>query len=258
MNKQPTIAELTSQVISWGEDAEMLVTASEALGQVEPHEMIVGLRTDPRTAWSQAMEALGVDAGELKGMALPGEWGRLIVRQESVAALPFAIGNYPQRVRELGALIQAGDLRSLLTARTTTEETPKSLGDWCRKQAESGELPQALVAASMHRVSGDLSRAEAALASLSKVAKFEWTTTIENERAALMWEAGNHSEARRLWESLPDTNPVMFNRGMAALFLGEAKAAIPQFRKLADQLPETSAWHHLASLYLALAEMRAA
>jgi len=204
------------------------------------------------------MEALGVDADQLKGMAVPGDWGRLIVRQESVAALPFAIGNYPQRVRELGALIQTGDLNSLLTKNVEVEEASKPLVDWCKKQVDAGTMPQAMIAASLYRVSGDLAKAGDALESLAKKAPFEWTTTLENERAALMWESGKFAEARALWNSLPDTNPVIFNRGMASLFMGEPKSAIVQFGKLADQLPETSAWHHLASLYLALAEMRGA
>jgi hypothetical protein len=50
--------------------------------------------------------------------------------------------------------------------------------------------------------------------------------------------------------------PVWFNRGLAALFLNEANTARALLRQAAEKLPETGAWHHLARLYLALAEMR--
>ena len=39
-----------------------------------------------------------------------------------------------------------------------------------------------------------------------------------NEAAALAWHEGKTDEAIRLWNSLPDSVPVLFNRGMAALF----------------------------------------
>lgn len=257
MLKQPTISELTAQVVTKMEDAEMVASALDELGQVEPHEMTVGLRTDPRTAWTQSIEALGTAVDQLKVTA-PSDWGRLIVRQNAVAALPFAIGNYPQRVRELGTLIQTNDLSKLLEQSKQDSDVSKNLGQWCEKHIESGKMPQAMIAAALYRVSGDLETASRTLEVLVKTAPFEWTTTLENERAALLWETGRHAQARAMWESLPDTNPVMFNRGMAALFMGDAKSAIAQLRKLVSQLPESSAWHHLASVYLALAEMRGA
>ena len=255
--KQPSIADLTAKVVAWGQDAEMLSAAADALGQVEPHEVTVGLRTDPRTAWTQAMEALGGDAEKLKGLALPGEWGRLVVRQESVAALPFALGNYPQQVRELGSLIQTEHLATLLASDPSVGETPKALAEWCRKQADAGTMPHALVAAALHRVSRDYPTAERVLNELAAKVPFEWLTTLENERAALLWERGHRAAARAAWDALPDTNPVVFNRGMAALFMGEPQTALAHLRKLDGQLPEDSAWRHLTGLYLALAELRA-
>lgn len=256
-HQQPTIAELTSQVVSWSQDAEMLAAAADALGQVEPHEMTAGLRTDPRTAWTQAMEALGTSAEQLKGVTLPGEWGRLVVRQDVVAALPFAIGNYPQRVRELGVLVQATDLTQLLMNSPEMETAPKGLADWCKKQLDAGTMPQALIAVALYRASRDYVTAEKMLTSLTNKVPFEWQTMLENERATLLWERGFHSQARDLWHSLPTTNPVLFNRAMADLFMGHAETAKTEFRQLLTQLPESSAWFHLASLYLALAEMRA-
>ena len=49
---------------------------------------------------------------------------------------------------------------------------------------------------------------------------------------------------------------VLFNRGMAALFLNRAKEARPLLSQAVEQLSEDDGWHHLGRLYLALAEMR--
>jgi hypothetical protein len=49
--------------------------------------------------------------------------------------------------------------------------------------------------------------------------------------------------------------PVRFNLGMADLFLGKTKSARKTLEAVTAELPKTSAWHHLARLYLALAEM---
>ena len=43
---------------------------------------------------------------------------------------------------------------------------------------------------------------------------------------------------------------------MASLFLGQPGEAKQHFQFAVAKLPESSAWHHLASLYLTLAEMR--
>jgi hypothetical protein len=60
-----------------------------------------------------------------------------------------------------------------------------------------------------------------------------------------------------LWQAQEASVPVLFNRGMAALFLGRAAQAREPLTQAVAGLPETSAWHHLAQLYLALATARA-
>src|SRR5207244_10792645 len=84
----------------------------------------------------------------------------------------------------------------------------------------------------------------------------EWRAAWANEEAALAWHRGRAGDAAALWRDQPDSAPVLFNRGMAALFLGQRGEARGWLRGAADQLPEASAWHHLARLYLTLAEIR--
>jgi tetratricopeptide (TPR) repeat protein len=76
---------------------------------------------------------------------------------------------------------------------------------------------------------------------------------VANEEAALLWQRGEHAEAARRWGQMPDSVPVLFNRGMAALFLGRPADARAALRQAVERLPEASGWHHLGRLYLALA-----
>ena len=81
----------------------------------------------------------------------------------------------------------------------------------------------------------------------------EWRAAHANEEAALAWHRGRADEAAALWQKQSESVPVLFNRGMAALFLGDAVTAHEALTRAAAALPETGAWHHLARLYLALA-----
>jgi uncharacterized protein HemY len=49
---------------------------------------------------------------------------------------------------------------------------------------------------------------------------------------------------------------VLFNRGMAALFVKDVAAAKQHLNAAIAQLPASSAWHHLGRLYLTLAELQ--
>jgi hypothetical protein len=54
---------------------------------------------------------------------------------------------------------------------------------------------------------------------------------------------------------MSDSPAVMFNRGMARLFLGQIAEAREWLQKTVDSIPETSGWNALARLYLAVAEI---
>jgi hypothetical protein len=252
----PTLADLTAGFLSRTQDAETLAAAADALGEVEPHEVSVGYRAEPRLAWEESLEVLGAFGKTASAIPVPGDWGGLVARQDGVAALPFALANYPQRVRDLGTLLQTAELLELLPA--TVEAAPVSTGllKWGTKHVQAGNLPHALIAAANYRAARDFGRAAETLASLKASVAAEWQPVLANEEAALRWHRGEYAAAAELWNALPDSVPVRFNRGMAALFLGRPVEARELLRGATAGLAETSAWHHLASLYLTLAEMR--
>jgi hypothetical protein len=51
---------------------------------------------------------------------------------------------------------------------------------------------------------------------------------------------------------LPDSLPVLFNRGLAALVLGDIETGRLHLSRAVAGLPESSPWHHLGQLYLAV------
>src|SRR5262245_41413869 len=56
----PSLAALTADFLSRTEDAETLIAAADALGDVLPHEVSVGYRAEPRLAWQESLEVLSV------------------------------------------------------------------------------------------------------------------------------------------------------------------------------------------------------
>jgi tetratricopeptide (TPR) repeat protein len=252
----PTISALTAGFLGRTEDAETLASAADALGDVQPHEVAVGYRAEPRLAWQESMEVLAAFGLAASPIPAPGDWGSLVARQDGSAALPFALANYPQRVRDLGTLLQAKSLSDLLPAAPESAEVSTGLLKWGVRHTQDGSLPHALIAAANYRAARDFNRAEATLASLKGSVAAEWQPVLANEEAALLWHRGEYAKAARVWASLPESVPVRFNRGMASLFLGNAAEAREHLKAAIAGLAESNAWHHLASLYLALAEMR--
>ena len=77
-----------------------------------------------------------------------------------------------------------------------------------------------------------------------------------NNRGNALRESFRHAEALAMWESQPSGVPVLFNRGMALLFLGRPADARGPLTQAVAGLKETDAWYHLAQLYLTLAAAR--
>jgi hypothetical protein len=252
----PTLAALTASFLSRTEDAETLTAAADALGDVQPHEVSVGYRAEPRLAWQESLEVLAAFGQKASPIPAPADWGGLVARQDGQVALPFALANYPQRVRDLGTLLQTENLGDLLPG--PAENTPVSTGllKWGTRHVQAGELPHALIAAANYRAARDFDRATETLAALKSTVGADWQAILANEEAALLWHRGEYTNAANLWTALPDSVPVRFNRGIAALFLGRPAQAREHLKAAVAGLADTSAWHHLASLYLTLAEMR--
>jgi hypothetical protein len=243
----PSVADLFKQYLNRQAEAQ-----AEGLGYPEPaedavpHEAVPVQPVDPALAWKDAL-ACGRLLGPKASFEVPPDWPALVSGQDPAVALAFALGNFPQLVRNLHPLLSA---EALALRDAGTSVNVPGLLEWAGTQHDAHER---LLAAGALRLARQFDRAEALLADAVPAA---WQACRDNERAALAWHRGQGDRALELWQAQEPTVPVLFNRGMAALFLGQTTLAVESLGKVVEELPETSAWHHLAALYLALAQAR--
>jgi len=250
---QPTLEDLMVRFLASRSDA---AAAAVGLGEgeVEPHEVAAGFRVDPRAAWTDATTAIypGVHTPGSPVVQLPPDWASLVNQPAPAFAVPMAAGNFPQRVRDLQPLLNKFNPAEL---RPSGSQMPtpglSGLRNWIAKNAAT----QPLLAAGLARLIGDFETAEKLLPAKQDHEAGAASELEANERSALLWQRGKCEEALAAWAAMPESPAVLFNRGMALLFMGknaEAKAALA---KAVAALPETSGWNALARLYLAVAEI---
>ncbi len=247
---QLSLAELLSQYLQ-----RQTVAQAEGLGyaisteEVVPHEAVPVQPVDPRQAWEDAVAVLPYLSEDTAKLPVPADWPALVASQEPALAVPFCLGNYPQLVRHLHALL-ASDLEAPGAMPQQPMACP-ALQGWARARVHG---TSALAAAAALRLAGHFEQAASVLESAEVPPS--WQLVRSNEEAALMWHRGQAQDALARWEKLQERAPVLFNRGVALLFLGQAGQARTALRGAVALLPETSAWHHLGQLYLALANAR--
>lgn len=239
---QPTIDDLMVRFLATRSDAASAVEPGES--EVEPHEVAAGFRVDPRAAWLDATAALATGGNAPPpAVQLPTEWAALVAQPAAAFAVPLAAGHFPQRVKDLQPLLAKFDPEQL---RPSGAQHPlpgfAGLRAWVAKNGATSPR----VASGVARTLGDFDTAAELLAD---------APSADNDRAALLWTRGECAAALAAWDAMPESAAVLFNRGMARLFLGRTADARGPLQKAVDAIPETSGWHALARLYLAVAEV---
>jgi hypothetical protein len=248
------LAELFAEYLGRQVAAHENGLALPEAGDVQPYEAGPAQPVEPRVAWDEAVAVLPHFSAGRHTVKVPPEWGTLVAAQEPLTALPFCAGNFPQLVRDVHTLMR-GDLGAAAQP-AGPPVAAEALLDWAERTARSDQWPQVLLAVGALRLARQFDRAAEVLKERRAEVPAEWKSAWTNEEAALLWHRGQRAEAAALWRSQPESVPVLFNRGVAALFLNQAVEARTLLRQAAEKLPENGAWHHLARLYLALAEMR--
>ncbi len=192
-------------------------------------------------------------SGTAPSLTAPPDWPMLVASQEPVLALAFAVGNFPQMVRHVQPLLHARKLSEMRPAAPGRAIPVPALLTWANEQTT---YPPILLALGALRLARQFAEAEKLLGKQSPRVPAEWKAALANEEAALAWHAGKADEALKLWKAQADSVPVLFNRGMALLFNDKRADAAKALTEAIRHLPEESAWHHLAQLYLALAQMK--
>jgi tetratricopeptide (TPR) repeat protein len=250
---QPSLGEMFGTFLAKQAEAQAFGIAPEA-GDVVPFEAVPVQPVDAKLAWDEARSALSFFGVAKVALKAPAEWATLVSLHEPTAAVALAAGNFPQLVRDLHQLLSASDRTALRPSASRPLPAP-GLAEWADGVLADKKYPQSLLAIAALRLARQFDEAEARLMSEAQTAPEEWRAALENERAALAWHRGQTAEAAALWAAQPESVPVLFNRGMAALFLGKPAEARATLARAVAQLPEDNAWHHLGRLYLALAEM---
>ena len=98
----PSIADLTDRMLK----ARVAEPTDAAEPEVEPYEVLNGFRTDPRTAYTDAVAALKLLGVKDLPSSLPPEWASYVQLLPATVAVPMAAGRFPQQVRDLAALLE--------------------------------------------------------------------------------------------------------------------------------------------------------
>jgi hypothetical protein len=229
---QPSLADLTARFLA-------RPATDDATAAVEPHEVIAGFATDARAAWVEATATAKLLGVKDFPAATPGEWANHVRQSATVDFLPMAVGHFPQQVRDVSALIHGAKKAAPAESRGWSVSTAK--------QSTAGLI----LAAASARVSGNTSETERLLDQAESGGAD--ATLVQNERAAILWQTGEKAAAVLIWKQLPASAVTAFNLGVAALAAGQKADAKGHLKAAVAQLPESSGWHHLAQLYLALA-----
>jgi tetratricopeptide (TPR) repeat protein len=252
---QPKLADLMTRFLNQQAQDRQAGLPEMPVGEVELHEAAFAPQVEPRTAWEEANAALRmlVPQSESALKSVPPGWANLVQHPASVPAVAFAAGNYPQLIRDLPELIRTKPRASLLHADNNYDVT--GFDSWTARAVEKKNFVAAFMGAGILRLAGRFDAARKILADLRAQIPAECKQALANEEAVLAWQSGQHEQAYESWKKLPDSAPVCFNRGMAALFLDRADEAKGHLKQTIGLLPEDNAWHQLARLYLALTEI---
>jgi tetratricopeptide (TPR) repeat protein len=251
-----SLAELLARYLHGQAEVHEAGLAAVPGGEVVPHEAAPTPSADPKLAWEETLAIMPFCAAKIEKKSLkpPADWPALVAAQEPALAVAFCLGNFPQMVRSLQALLHSSKLEPAMVSNSRLFESPELI-QWATQTAGHKDFPGALMAVAALRLAKEFDRAQQLFPKEADVPT-EWRSAWANERAALAWHRGQTQEALAFWQSQEETVPVLFNRGMACLFLSKRADARAFLQKAVDQLPEDGAWHHLGRLYLALAEMR--
>lgn len=250
---QPSLSDLMVRFLATHSDAAFGAAVESAEGEVEPHEVVTGFRVDHRTAWTDATATLPGATN-----SPPSDWASFAAQPATAFALSMAIGNFPQRVNDLHPLLTEFDPAEL---RPSGSQAPSpglsGLRTWLVREAKKNQTVAALLAAGVARAIGEFDWAAELLAAAEPLCSGEYRDAWENEQAALLWHRGRCEEALAAWQAMKDSPAVLFNRGMALLFLNKPAEARTLLTKAVDALPDSSGWNDLARLYITVTEIHA-
>jgi tetratricopeptide (TPR) repeat protein len=253
---QPNLNDLFASYLERQADAQAAGIASFD-GEVTPYEVGPVQPLDPKMAWDEALAVLPmVGKVAMQRRKAPPHWAQLVAAHESIFAIACSAGNFPQLMRNFHAILTQPNLADMRPIPSEARSVSAELVPWAEEVAQGHKFPDMLLALGTLRLAKQFADAERFITKHEASIPAEWRNGWDNEKAALAWHSGRYDEARQAWDQLEPTPPVLFNRGMAALFANDPTNAKLHLNDALAQMPAASAWHHLGRLYLILADLR--
>ncbi len=254
ISSPPSLTDLLTRLLNKQADAHGAGLLNlGAAAEMTPYDAGSVQAVDAKAAWEAAVAALAYyQAGAtVANSQTPPHWASLVAAHEPVVAIPFCLGSYPQLMRDFHRVIHQTAGTELVPSSGRPLPAPALL-DWAGQAAAKKQVAQMLLALGCLRLASHFDEAERYRKDHDASIPNEWRTGWDNEAAALAWYQGHSDEARTKWHTLALSVPVLFNRGMAELFAGDKAKGRTLLSEVIAQLPEKSAWHHLAKVYLLL------
>ncbi len=252
---QPKLSDLLASYLQRQADTQAAGIATFD-GEVTPYEVGPVQPLDPKLAWDESLAVLPLIASApTSRVKAPPHWSHLVAHHESIVAVAFCAANFPQLMRNFQQILTKPNLAEMrpTPGRPTTAT---DLSTWQDEVAKRKSFPEMLLVVGALRLAKHFDAADIFLRTHDASVPSDWRAAWDNEKAALAWHRGRHDEARKLWDAQAPSVPVLFNRGMAALFAGDNAGAKQHLTAAVAKLPAIGAWHHLGRLYLTLAELQ--
>ena len=246
----PTLEDLTARFL-----AEAVSAEADAASEVEPYEVIGGFQPSAGELWRESRQAMRGAARD--HVAPPPEWAAFVTHDSQSldhvpsTLTPFAVGLFPQRLRNFAALSQDAFLRP--PARVGRTPGFSGLRGWASQALRGTDVPMLLAASGVLAALGDHAEAQAALGVAENYANPGQRAAVVNQSGCLAWLAGDTEAAKAAWSRADDYAPAQFNLGLYHLTNGANPDALKAFAAAEASLPESSGWCHLTRLFATLA-----
>jgi hypothetical protein len=242
----PTLQELLAKYLAQSAEAPVL-----PVSEVEPHQAALPAWTEPRAVWGEALRTaqLLLPAQAAWQCEVSAAWAKLLGESGTQGAVTFCLGHVPQLLYDVTPLLTKGR-QALKLPEPRPDAGPAPEGSLTK----NASLPEKFLHTACLRMAGHFAAAEQQLMALAKEGGSEYALLLANERAALAWQRGDVKAAVQLWSTRAEQPVFAFNLGLAALCQGDVTTAATHLKKAAGALPESDPWHHLAHVYLTLAE----
>src|SRR5437879_8456978 len=110
---QPSLSDLMANYLQKQADAQSLGIATFD-GEVTPYEVGPVQPLDPKLAWDEALAVLPFyGSAPPQRRQAPPHWSQLVAGHESIVAIAFSAGNFPQLMRNFHAILAQPNLAEL-------------------------------------------------------------------------------------------------------------------------------------------------